>query len=75
MQGYADLVVRGQVSADDQAKVREAHGRYQAALKAAVTAAELDLSGRTPQELGQFASDLTTLILSITRKPPIPPTQ
>jgi hypothetical protein len=62
MQRYADLVVRGQVPADIQAKVKQAYEAYQTAFHAAVTAAQLNVNSAAPADVAKLGDDVANLI-------------
>jgi hypothetical protein len=62
MQRYADLVVRGQVPADTQAKVKQAYEAYQTAFHAAVTAAQLNVNSAAPADVAKLGDDVANLV-------------
>jgi hypothetical protein len=62
MRAYADLVVSGQVSDGDQARVKRAYEAYQRSMVVAITAARLDYSSPAPEDLKLIASELIDMI-------------
>ena len=60
MKAYTEAVVSGAVQED--VKVRELHGQFQAAFKRAVTAAHFDYATAAPEEVAALAADITGLI-------------
>lgn len=67
LKAFADLRVHGKVDDATYAKVNAIYQQYQAAFATAVTAAKLDPSSLTPQQVSDLASQLYSTINAIVK--------
>lgn len=64
MKAYADAVVAHKVPEDTQAKVKDIHGRYSAALQAAILASRFETQGAAPEDVQRLANELLDLVVA-----------
>lgn len=67
MKAFAGAVSQNKVSVATQDKVRDAHGRYQKALQAAIAAARFDTSVAAPANVQNLANEVLNLVLEATK--------
>jgi hypothetical protein len=67
---YADAINLGQVSEEKQGEIDMLISKYQIAMNAALTAAEMDYSSAAPSEVAAIAAQVTSAILLITGNSP-----